>query len=772
MQSVIHMLQKGKQVMRRRRRRGHVLPAILSVLCIAVAACAAAGFLWYKKAGQAVKEKSPEELLVQYTEYLKDKEYASMYGMLGTQSRADISLEEFTERNKNIYEGIGASDIRIEIRGVEEKAEDLKAVDCQTTLNSSAGEISFFNQIDFMYEAAEDGRSGEEESGYKMIWSDRVIFPTLGRTDKVRVSSQKAARGRILDRNGELLAGMGNASLVGLVPGKLSPDFAGQASGETDGQASGETDGQAAGETSGQTAGEAAGQTVDISGTDLEHLCSLLGISPEGVTKKLAAKWVTDDSLVPVKTLKKVDRLLRIQSSVPDEEDMQNLAVQEALLTIPGVMITDTPVRSYPLGEAAAHLVGYVQNVTAEDLEEHKGEGYLTDSQIGRSGAETLFEKELKGQNGRSITIVDAEGNEKLVLASMPKIDGQDVRLTIDSGLQKTIYDTFRDVKGCTVAMNPYTGEVLALVNTPSYDDNDFILGMSEEKWASLNEDERHPMYNRFRQSFAPGSSFKPITGVIGLASGAIDPEEDYGNVGLSWQKDASWGKYFVTTLHDYDDVKLENAYIYSDNIYFAKAALKIGYDDFMAGLDRLGFNQELPFEISVAKSQYSNTERIETEIQLADSGYGQGQVLVNPIHLASLYTMFPNQGNVIKPYLTYKKDPVPGIWLENACTPEIAQRIETALEKVISSEHGTGHAAMRSDITLAGKTGTAEIKASKDDTTGTELGWFAVYTADESTPKPLLMVSMVEDVKNAGGSGLVVRKAKTVLDTYISPGE
>lgn len=740
--------------MRRRRRRGHVLTAIISVSCIAVAACAAAGFLWYKKAGQAVKEKSPEELLVQYTEYLKDKEYASMYGMLGTQSRADISLEAFIERNKNIYEGIGATDIQVEIRGVEEKAEDLKAVDCQTTLNSSAGEISFFNQIDFMYETAEDGTSGEEESGYKMIWSDRVIFPTLGRTDKVRVSSQKAARGRILDRNGELLAGMGNASLVGLVPGKLSPDFANQT----------------AGEAAGQTAGEAAGQTTDLTGTDLTHLCSLLGISPESVTKKLAAKWVTDDSLVPVKTLKKVDRqLMQLQSSVPDPDDVRNLAVQEELLTIPGVMITDTPVRSYPLGEAAAHLVGYVQNVTAEDLEEHRGEGYLTDSVIGRSGAETLFEKELKGQNGHSITIVDAEGNEKLVLASVPKVDGRDVRLTIDSELQKIIYDTFRDVKGCTVAMNPYTGEVLALVNTPSYDDNDFILGMSEEKWASLNEDERQPMYNRFRQRFAPGSSFKPITGVIGLASGAIDPEEDYGNVGLSWQKDASWGNYFVTTLHDYDDVKLENAYIYSDNIYFAKAALKIGYDDFMAGLDRLGFNQELPFEISVAKSQYSNTERIETEIQLADSGYGQGQVLVNPIHLASLYTMFPNQGNVIKPYLTYKKEAVPEIWLENACTPEIAQRIGTALEKVISSEHGTGHAAMRSDITLAGKTGTAEIKASKDDTTGTELGWFAVYTADDSAPRPLLMVSMVEDVKNAGGSGLVVRKAKTVLDTYIS---
>ena len=93
-------------------------------------------------------------------------------------------------------------------------------------------------------------------------------------------------------------------------------------------------------------------------------------------------------------------------------------------------------------------------------------------------------------------------------------------------------------------------------------------------------------------------------------------------------------------------------------------------------------------------------------------------------------------------------------------------------MKAVISSEHGTGHAAMRSDITLAGKTGTAEIKASKEDTSGTELGWFAVYTADKDIQKPVLMVSMVEDVKNAGGSGLVVRKARDVLGAYIPSGQ
>ena len=125
---------------------------------------------------------------------------------------------------------------------------------------------------------------------------------------------------------------------------------------------------------------------------------------------------------------------------------------------------------------------------------------------------------------------------------------GQDIQLTIDANLQVSLYEQFKEDKSCSVAMNPYTGEVLALVSTPSYDNNDFIMGLSSEQWTALNEDENKPMYNRFRQVWCPGSTFKPITAAIGLESGAIDPMEDYGNVGLSWQKDASWGSYHVTT--------------------------------------------------------------------------------------------------------------------------------------------------------------------------------------------------------------------------------
>lgn len=419
--------------------------------------------------------------------------------------------------------------------------------------------------------------------------------------------------------------------------------------------------------------------------------------------------------------------------------------------------------------DAAAHLVGYVQNVTAEDLEKHAGEGYTESSVIGRSGAEGLFEKELKGQNGCRIYIVDSDGNEKEELASRIVENGKDIKLTIDAELQEVLYEQFQRDKSCSVAMNPYTGEVLALVSTPSYDNNDFIMGLSDEKRAALNEDENKPMYNRFRQVWCPGSTFKPVTAAIGLESEAVDPNEDYGNVGLSWQKDASWGSYHVTTLHAYHPVVLENALIYSDNIYFAKAALKIGAEEMKDSLLRLGFQEDLPFENVMAKSQFSNTENIETEIQLADSGYGQGQILINPLHMACIYTAFCNEGNVIKPRLLYSQEAKPEYWLPNAFSADHTNIVLGGLKKVVNDSHGTGYAAHREDILLAGKTGTAEIKGSKADTSGTELGWFAIFTAEKTEENPILIISMVEDVKGRGGSGYVVGKDKQVLESWLN---
>ena len=654
----------------------------------------------------------PDELLLTYMNYISEQNYKEMYQMLDVDASGQISEEDFIKRNSAIYEGIEVHNMTTTIISYDAER---NVVQYQTTFDTVAGNISFENEAYFL----------KGEDGYKLAWSDSLIYPGLSSTDRVRVSTIQAKRGEILDRNDRILAGPGVASSVGIVPGKL--------------------------------------ENMDSA---IEQIAELLGMKPEEIEKKLSAKWVKEDSFVPIKTLQKVEEI-ELMSMEADEEVIKEHERQQQLLEIPGVMISDTEVRAYPLGEAAAHLVGYVQSVTAEDLEKHVGEGYTASSVIGRSGAEGLFESELKGQNGCRLYIVDAEGNTKEELADRLVEHGKTIKLTIDSELQRGLYEQFREDKSCSVAMNPYTGEVLALVSTPSYDNNDFIMGLSNEKWTALNEDENKPMYNRFRQVWCPGSTFKPITAAIGLESEAINPNEDYGNVGLSWQKDASWGSYHVTTLHAYDPVVLENALIYSDNIYFAKAALKIGAEEMKNSLLGLGFQEEMPFEVVMSKSQYSNTENIETEIQLADSGYGQGQILVNPLHMACLYTAFCNTGNVIKPYFVYSPDAEPEYWIPNAFSENTTNLVLEGIKKVINDSHGTGYAARREDVLLAGKTGTAEIKASKEDTSGTELGWFAVFTAESTVERPILIVSMVEDVKGRGGSGYVVGKDKEVLESW-----
>lgn len=705
-------MKKGKGINKRKKTRSRLLWIAIAVIGIAAvtAAVCVAGMLKTEENAWM----TPEELLVKYMEHIPKQKYEEMYAMLHIEASGNVSQEDFAARNSAIYEGIEVRNMAVEILAYDEEQ---MTVTYQASFDTVAGNISFENEALFL----------EDEEGYRLVWDDSMIFPNLSSSDKVRISDTQAERGEILDRNGCVLAGKGTASSVGIVPGKL------------------------------ENRKEA-----------ISRIAELLETAPEAIAKKLSAQWVKDDSFVPIKTIPRVEEI-ELMKIEPDEEALREKERHEKLLEIPGVMISDTEVREYPLGEAAAHLVGYVQSVTAEDLEEHAGEGYTANSVIGRSGMEGLFENELKGQNGCRIYIVNPEGDEKEELACILVQHGQDIQLTIDAGLQISLYEQFQEDKSCSVAMNPYTGEVLALVSTPSYDNNDFIMELSSEQWTALNEDKDKPMYNRFRQVWCPGSAFKPITAAIGLQSGAVDPTEDYGNAGLSWQKDASWGSYYVTTLHAYEPVILENALIYSDNIYFAKAALKIGSDELKSSLIRLGFNEELPFEIKMAESRYSNTEGIDTEIQLADSGYGQGQILMNPLHMACIYSAFCNEGNVIKPYLLYRNDAAVEYWIPGAFSNETASRVLEGTKKVVNDSNGTGYAAHREDILLAGKTGTAEIKASKDDTSGTELGWFAICTAEKEVERPILMISMVEDVKERGGSGYVVKRDSLVLEEWFS---
>lgn len=213
----------------------------------------------------------------------------------------------------------------------------------------------------------------------------------------------------------------------------------------------------------------------------------------------------------------------------------------------------------------------------------------------------------------------------------------------------------------------------------------------------------------------------------------------------------------------------MKNALIYSDNIYFAKLALKIGENNLKAGLNKIGFNSSINSTLEMSVSTFLNGDKFESEVQLADTGYGQGKVLVNPLHSATMYTAFVNDGNMVKPYIEYKENiEVPEYYVESAFTKEAANAIKDDLIQVIEDENGTAHSAKINGVTLAGKTGTAEIKKSQDDTEGSEIGWFNAFVADETYKKQILIVSMVEDVHTKPQKGYVTAGVKKILQNIL----
>ncbi len=648
--------------------------------------------------GKKNGEDEAKKVLLDFVSNINEKNYDAMYEKVST----DMSKEDFITRNKNIYEGIDSSNINIEITNIEKENSKYK-ISYHEKMFTEAGEVEFDNNVEVK----------KDKKNYKLNWNSKFIFPELEDNLKVRISTIKAKRGDILDRNDEKLATDGTILSAGIVPGKL-------------------------------------GENKD---ENISKISELTGVSTEYINEQLKASWVKDDTFVPIKKL--------TQSNV----DLKN-----SLLQIPGVLINDEAGRVYNLGKEAGHLVGYVQAINAEELEKYGDKGYSSTSVIGKSGLEKEYEDTLRGIDGSEIYIVDEDNNRVAEIKKQDKQDGKDVKLTIDSNIQSKLYEQMKDDEGFFVVMEPKTGELLALVSTPTYDSNDFVVGLTNEKWNELNNDKSMPLYNRFLQKYCPGSTFKPITGAIGLTTGKINANEDFGYSGTSWQKDNSWGNYKITTLTAYNGSKnLLNGLIHSDNIYFAQSALKIGANSLAENLNKLGFNEQLEFPLDLAKSQYSNNNgnTIEGETKLADTGYGQGSVLVNPIHMASIYSAFYNKGNMIKPYIEYREDNTPQILKESVFSEEAADTIKEALIQVVENPEGTANDMKINGTTIAGKTGTAELKKSSEDTESGTLGWFDCFTINNSSGRDLLIISMVENEQNNqdGGSHYLIKKIRTLFN-------
>lgn len=523
----------------------------------------------------------------------------------------------------------------------------------------------------------------KEDGEYKLDWNDSFIFPELTRDSYVSLITDYGKRGDIVDRNDKILATQADIMQIGIV-----------AKGNEDQEATSQV------------------------------LSERIGISLESIEEKLNASWVEADMFVPIKNMAYDQDLYDDLSAIS--------GVQVNILKDEG--------RSYPYGEKCAHITGYVQSISAEELEEHEGEGYTEESLIGKTGIEKIYEKDLKASVGYIIEIQNSNREHIKTMAKKAHKDGKRVKLTIDIDLQQKLYDEISNDAGCVSAMNFQTGEVLALVSTPSYDPNELAYGISNERWKEITSNELNPLQTRFINTFAPGSTFKTISGAIALEKGIIDNDTDLGKeVNWLWQLDESWGDYYIPTQTQYDEPSnLLNALKYSDNIYFAKLATQLG-SDYAKGLNAFGFNDTLPFDFSLEKSTYG--KNLKNSVTLATTGFGQGQLQVNPLHLMTMYSAFLNEGNMIQPYLLYDEGKS-SYYKENVISAQTAAILKNDLIETAS------HNAPVVNQTIGGKTGTAEVG---DE----QLGWMVAFS--EEGTQPLLVSVMIENAKAKNGSVYVI---------------
>ncbi|WP_458125348.1 penicillin-binding protein PBP4(5) [Paenibacillus sp. Z3-2] len=657
-------------------------------------------------------EAKPQTTVNQYIEHLQKKEFDQLYTLMTPASlqESGMNKEQFVEKYNAIYSGMEVSTIKAEVKPVEvtetaadgsktdaeDKNTDTYEVDYNLQLTTFLGEVSETHTLKLVRQELEDGGKN-----WQINWQPSLILSDMIKGSKVRVRTLFPDRGNIVDRDGLPLATKGTMNEWGIVPEKL---------------------------------GDNPDQMI-------ARIASHYQVSEDAIHKALAQTWVKPEYFVPIASTEEFD--------VP--------------ASLSGVTMQSKEIRYYPLGEAAAHLIGYVRKATKEDLDKDTEGYYRAEDWIGKAGLEQSMEKQLRGERGGLIEITDESGNSLSELIRKDAVDGQNVQLTISSKQQKKLYQTLSSGgdAGAMVLMNPTDGNLLALVSAPSYNPNKMVTGLTQAEWDAYSANEKLPFINRVTTRYAPGSTFKAITAAAGLMEKVTTADKTHDISGLQWRKDDSWGGYYVKRVKSLSPVNMVDALVYSDNIYFAMEAIEMGSTKFIEGIQKFGFGDNFGLdELYLKPSQYANEANLDlsSEVLLADTSYGQGEMLMSPIHLASSFTPFINEGKLVRPVLIEGKetsDP------EVVITPEVANTVKDALGEVVSRQGGTAHTLNSIPGGLAGKTGTAELKAKKGEK-GQENGFFVVFDTES---RDFLLSAVIEEVNGRGGSHYVVDKLKPFLE-------
>ena len=444
------------------------------------------------------------------------------------------------------------------------------------------------------------------------------------------------------------------------------------------------------------------------------------------------------------------------------EEDVATIEARQLELSEASVAVV--PLRSYPLGPGAAHVLGHVGELTDRQLEQERFSGIEPGTVVGQAGLELQYNRELMGKDGLRRIIVNSRGVEVTEAARVTPVDGPPASLTLDLDLQLAFEEAMAGQSGSVIAMEPATGEILAYVSNPGYDPNAFSAGIKPDEWTRLTRDPEKPLINRVIQGmYPPGSTFKVVSALAALQEGVITPATRFHCPGYL----AVYGTLF--RCHQggpHASVDLKRALALSCNVYFYNVGIRLEIERLSRYAKRLGFARptgiDLPHESSgifqdpdwkmrTQKVRWFPAETVSVSI-------GQAMA-VTPIQLARVAAVVANGGRLPRPRLMKAIAGQPATTTPPAdlgFRPEVVAFVREAMLGVVAA--GTGQRAKIEGVAVGGKTGSAQVvtharlEANKDARAYQPHGWFMAF-ADPANGKPGVAVAVLVEHGVAGGT-------------------
>ena len=463
------------------------------------------------------------------------------------------------------------------------------------------------------------------------------------------------------------------------------------------------------------------------------------------------------------------------------------VALETRQLELPGLSLEVGPLRTYPFGDLASHLLGYVGEVSASDLENDGT--YRMGDLIGKFGAERAWESYLRGEAGGQQIEVDSLGRRLRVLSRVPETRGNSLVLTIDRRLQQFTEQLLEGREGAIVALRPSTGEVLAMASRPSFDPNQFARGIRQEEWKALTSGRLDPLSNRALQGqYPPGSTFKIITAAAALEEGIVTPFSRLycgGSYRFGKRSYRCWkrGGHGWMNLHD--------ALVHSCDVYFYQLGKQLGVDTIAEYARRFGLGQRTGIALSNEKPGLIPTSdwkkrRFNERWYAGETlsvAIGQGYVLTTPLQMANVIAMVANGGARYRPQYVSRVEAPHGEVIERLEPDLIGEaglrrstlhQIREALRDVVGARRGTGKRAKLPTIDVGGKTGTAQVfkmgrKTVKTEHMARHLRDHAWFVAFAPVDDPEIAISVVIEHAGKGGGATAAPLARDLADFYFA---